>query len=188
MNEVTAISSTAVAEPSDGFTAREFMRLVEYGAFAGVKAELIDGVIVKVAPAHIEHSLQNAVLTGALINKLAELDTRVGVDLAILIDDRTLFGIDIAVVNASAPESGVVSGAHVDLAVEIAATSLARDLGVKAVRYADAGIATYWVVDIKARVTHVMTMPQAGGYRERSVVRFDEPLKVPGTSETIRIG
>lgn len=188
MNEVTAISSASVAGPEDAFTAREFMRLVGHGAFAGIKAELIDGVIFKVAPAHIERSLQNAALTATLINLLAGLDLRVGVDLVVLIYDRTLLGIDIAVVNASAPESGAVSGAHVDLAVEIAATSLAKDLGVKAGKYASASIMNYWIVDLKASVTHVMTDPQAGGYSERKVVRFGEPLAVPGTGATIRVG
>lgn len=185
MNEVTAITSELTAGAAQGVTAREFMRMIEDDVFDGGHAELIDGVIYKMAPAHIEHSVQNASLAAALIVALAELELRIGVDLAIETDDRTLFGIDIAVVNAQAPARGTVSGAHVELAVEIAGATLAKDLGVKSARYASVRIPTYWVVDVKARVVHVMTEPLADGYAERRVVRFGEALAVPGTDETI---
>lgn len=186
MNEVTAIASVLTADAGQGVTAREFMRMIEDDVFDGGRAELIDGVIYKMAPAHIDHSVQNASLAAALIVALAKLELRIGVDLAVETDDRTLFGIDIAVVNAQAPTTGTVAGAHVELAVEIAGATLAKDLGIKSARYASVRIPTYWVVDVKARVVHVMTEPLADGYAARRVVRFGEALAVPGTEgETI---
>ena len=43
----------------------------------------------------------------------------------------------------------------------------------------------YWVVDVNARVVHVMSDPQDGVYSRREVVRFDEPLAIPGSDAAI---
>lgn len=64
----------------------------------------------------------------------------------------------------------------VRLVIEVANDSLAYDLGEKAQRYAAAGIADYWVVDLVGRVTHVHGQPGPEGYATRQVVRFEEPL------------
>lgn len=188
MNEVTAFTTAPDAGTFQGVTAREFMRMIEDDIFDGARAELINGVIYKVAPSYLDHGSLNASVTVSLATALKASAKTVAVDLAIETNSETIFGIDIAVVNASAPRIGAMSGGSVDLAVEIASTTLAKDLHLKAAHYASVGVAAYWVVDVKARVVHVMSEPQADGYSTRDVVRFGEALAVPGTNETIVIG
>lgn len=187
MNKIAAISPTIATEAHDGFKAREFMHISAAGAFdfAG-KVELIDGVIIKMAPAGMEHAATNF----SVAQQLAAIftDYIVAVDLAIEIDERTILGIDVAVSYPSAPRSGAVAGVDVHLAVEIASTTLAKDLAYKGACYAGAGIPHYWVVDTEARVVHVMGIPESGGYRERGVVRFGEPLMAPGGNGSVSVG
>jgi Uma2 family endonuclease len=69
-----------------------------------------------------------------------------------------------------------------DLVVEIADTSLAFDLTVKAALYARAGIAEYWVLDLTARRLIVHRDPQDGRYA--SITAYSEhegaaPLAAP---------
>lgn len=184
MNEIATIKPALTIDIGGGFDAREFMQIVETGAFEG-KVELVDGVIVKVPPPGLKHSLLNASVAYSLVTVLAGHRLTVAVDLAIQIDDRKLRGIDIALVKDGAPETGVAEGRHVELAVEISDSSLTTDLGAKAQEYAEAGIPHYWVVDVNARVVHVMDNLQSGRYASRNVVRFGESLTVADSGEVI---
>ncbi len=76
---------------------------------------------------------------------------------------------------------------QVELAIEVADTSLEHDLGANARDYAEAGLPLYWVIDVNARVTHVMSDPQEGRYTRREVVRFGEPLALPGGQGSITL-
>jgi len=71
-----------------------------------------------------------------------------------------------------------------DLVVEIADTSLAFDLTVKAALYSRAGIAEYWVLDVPGRRLIVHRDPQSGQYG--SVTAYSElegiaPLGAPNS-------
>jgi Uma2 family endonuclease len=53
-----------------------------------------------------------------------------------------------------------------DLAIEIADTSLADDLGVKRLLYEDVGVAEYWVVDVQqAHITAFRILPDSASQR-----------------------
>ena len=76
-----------------------------------------------------------------------------------------------------------------DLVIEIADTSLAFDLTVKAALYARAGIVEYWVLDVLGRRLIVHRDPQAGQYG--SVTAFSEqegvaPLAAPESTFQVR--
>lgn len=188
MNQVTVIKPADEADTFKGVTTREFMRMLEADVFDGRRAELIDGIVHKMAPAGIEHSVLNADVAAALRGSLSSLGLRVGVDMALVTDDLTLFGIDVAILKPGAPAKGAASGSDVSLAVEVADSTLSKDLGLKVERYATAGIHDYWVIDVKARVIRTMSNPEGGGYQTIGIVRFGEVLVVPGTNETITIG
>jgi Uma2 family endonuclease len=71
---------------------------------------------------------------------------------------------------------------EVSLLIEVADTSLEFDTTVKAVLYAAAGIADYWVVDLASRGVIVFREPRSGGYESRSTHRGDQlvrPLALP---------
>lgn len=75
------------------------------------------------------------------------------------------------------------------LVIEVADTSLAFDLGVKAGLYARGGIQDYWVLDIAGRRMIVHRDPRDGRYA--SVAAYAEhervaPLAAPGSSFLVR--
>jgi Uma2 family endonuclease len=125
---------------------------------------------------------------GALLSSIfpARGDPWVAGDTAIAMYEGTLRACDAAVVRGT-ERASALEPEQVLLAVEVAVTTLPRDLGEKAATYAKAGIAALWVVDPEAEVTHVLLDPHEGAYRARSVVRFGEPLDVPGAGTTITI-
>ena len=168
------------------FSADDFVAMMDAGAFANIRVELVGGGLEKVAPAQTRHSRMNVKIAALLYALFEPLRGDVGSDLAVAVDNATIRGIDVAVGLRPFSE-GIVPAAEILLAVEIADSTLARDLGVKAVDYARGGIAHYWVVDLNAEAVHVMGQASANGYLIRSVVRFGEPLAVPSTSETITL-
>jgi len=81
------------------------------------------------------------------------------------------------------------------LVVEVADTTLARDTGAKADRYARAGIEDYWVLDLNGRVLEVFRGPVVtkrvprGRYRDRELLDIDEviaPLAASGANIAVR--
>jgi Uma2 family endonuclease len=68
------------------------------------------------------------------------------------------------------------------LVIEVADSSLAKDRGLKAGLYAEAGISDYWIVNIPERVIEVRRDPQGGSYRSLVVLGSGQearPLAFP---------
>lgn len=63
------------------------------------------------------------------------------------------------------------------LLVEVASSSLARDLGEKQSLYAEAGITDYWVVNIAERAIEVLRDPRGSVYATRAVFRSNEAVR-----------
>lgn len=73
--------------------------------------------------------------------------------------------------------------ADVLLIIEVAESSLARDLGEKSLAYARAGVPELWVVDLPHRQVHQFTRPSPEGYQERTTAGEEEtisPSLIPG--------
>lgn len=185
MNQHVRFDNAPADFAADAFTAADFLQMMELGAFEDMRAELVGGTIEKMAPADSEHGTHNASIVIKLAKALGE-NACIAVDLAVRIDGKTVRGIDIAVARSVFPRKAA-SGSDVLMAVEIAETTLGRDLGAKAVEYARVGIPTYWVVDLNGHAVHVMTEPAETGYASRVIVRFGEELSVPGSDRSIVI-
>ncbi len=160
------------------FTLAEFELLRGGLKATGVRFELDHGTIIRMPPPNYPRKrLQARILT-----LVADIVTRSGValltmdELGVRLGDNVARAIDIAVFDDPGDEQGLVDARLVRLAVEVAETSLAYDLGGKAADYASAAIADYWVVDMNERVVHLFSDPQAGAFRRRSVVAFGSPL------------
>ena len=189
MNVMTAMSAPATVPVQPGparFTTAEFWRMVEAGAFDDIKVELIHGELQRMPPPRNAHSL----LQVTLITDLVALLTRsvVRVEIGIDLGDNSIVGADVAVLKAAITEDRLVAAAEVLLTVEIAVSTADRDLGLKRRLYAAAGIPTYWVVDVERAVVHVFDRPEGGEYLGLALVRYGEPLPVPGTDATIILG
>ncbi len=66
------------------------------------------------------------------------------------------------------------------LVIEVADTSLRKDLRLKAPLYAEAGIPVYWLVDVNAREVLVMTDPVDGNYQRVERARPGDVLTLEG--------
>jgi Uma2 family endonuclease len=142
--------------------ADEYMRLSEAGMFDDEKVELLDGVVVKMSaqgPKHLELM--------AFMNRL--LARRLPDDYAVLPQCTHL----LSEYSAPEPDFVVVTARSVHAheretaawLVEVAVSSIRKDLGLKARLYAAAGVAEYWVIDANVDSVIIHLDPSADGYR-----------------------
>ena len=69
-----------------------------------------------------------------------------------------------------------VRGPDILLAIEVADTTLAKDLNLKAVVYAKYGMPELWVIDANQRITHVFRDPVEGAWTQRETYGADHAL------------
>jgi len=186
MNSPSRIAApSAVTSVKARFTTAEFLQMVEAGAFDDMKVELVDGELERMNPPMNAHSDRQGRATFRLMTVLGE--DRVRVEIGVVLDDATVLGCDVAVLRAPVRDNRMLGVEDVVLVVEIAETTIARDMGMKRAKYASAAIAEYWVVDGGRSVVHVFAEPLDGEYALINTVRFGAPLAVPGTDRTITI-
>lgn len=122
------------------------------------RVELVDGVLVELMPAGPEHEAAVAWLSERLIVAAAGR-RRVRVKSVLLTANGYLLP-DLMVVERLPRDRQPTTAL---LVVEVAQTSQARD-AEKAVEYAAAGVADYWIVDLERRIVIVHREPGAAGY------------------------
>ncbi|MDQ8755060.1 Uma2 family endonuclease [Sphingosinicella sp. LHD-64] len=162
------------------FTTAEFLRMADLGAFEDMTVELDHGELVRMNPPHGGHGAMQAQVIAVLSQGMTGSGLTLSGEVGIMLGTDTVRAVDAALVAGAIEETGLLQPEQVRLAIEISDSTLDRDLGEKLRDYAAAGIAHYWVVDVKARVVHVMAAPGGEAYDERTVVRFGEPLALPG--------
>ena len=64
------------------------------------------------------------------------------------------------------------------LLIEVADSTLVRDLREKAIAYALAQIQDYWVVDVRGRIVHVLGYPASGIYQQKHVLGEGDVLSL----------
>lgn len=163
-------------------TDAQYEDMTRKGAFAKVgRVELRGGVVVEMSPVHLNHSTA----FGALYLAVAGFLRGAGDGLAVNGEVSIRFGqgfqptADLVIWDTSRVArdlDGPLPGEAVKLVIEVADASLADDLGDKLADYAAAGLAEYWVVDVRARVIHCCAEPDQGAFKRRAVVRFGEPV------------
>ncbi|MBA4062309.1 MAG: Uma2 family endonuclease [Isosphaera sp.] len=173
------------------WTVTEFNRMGDMGWFEGRRAFLLDGVILEQGPTDPPHA--NALGLGLVALQAAFGPTGwVRVQSPLHVDPN----------NDPLPDFAVVAGGPRDypgrypatalLVVEVSDTTLRTDLTEKAERYATAGIAEYWVLDLNGRQLHVLRDPAplpeglgATAYRTQAVLGPTDrvsPLAAPAAS------
>jgi Uma2 family endonuclease len=145
------------------FTVEEIWRMVEAGIVAPQERfELIEGEIVPMSPKGPVHERVKSALAMALVKALPP-DLWIGFETTIELSDVTFVEPDL-VVYPKRLGLREVRGPDILLAVEVADTSLAYDLGPKARLYAVHGVTELWVVDARERTTAVHTRPEPDGW------------------------
>lgn len=164
----------------------EYQQMAELGIFArDERVELIDGIIVPMSPQNTPHStairLANMVFT-ELYRGTHVVSCQTPFDAGGDSQPEPDFAlIPISHLRESAGRGEQPSQA--DLILEISDSSLSYDRNEKASVYARAGVAEYWILDLKNRRLEVRQQPGPEsdapvgfGYRLLRIVHEDESL------------
>lgn len=177
----------AIAAPKRRrWTRDEYYRMMDLGLFRGQRVELLGGEIVKMPAQKDTHVVSVSLTAKAVANAFGPgfwVRTQAPLNLGKLDDPEP----DVAVVpGAERDYLGSENRAEAVLVVEVSDTTLAYDRGRKAWRYARAGIADYWIVNLPDRRLEIYRVPARQGVRFRytsvSVVGEHEavsPLAMP---------
>ncbi|WP_038016980.1 Uma2 family endonuclease [Synechococcus sp. PCC 7335] len=172
-------------------TTNEYHRMAEVGILSpDERVELIAGQIIQKMPKGPRHS--------ALCKRIEKLIER-------LLGDKVLVRLQdpIQLDLYSEPEPDIVvahpnASFYVDhhptpneiyLIVEIADSTIERDLGFKADLYAAVGVADYWVLNVQAQQLHIFRQPQADGYQRQMILKGQQSanlLAFPECSITVQ--
>ena len=167
------------------FTTGEFAQVFAAAVPLDIRLELVDGYLERMTPPMGAHSTRQTAVSGMLWSVLQE---RAMVEAAIDLGDDTVLVCDVAILYRPMSEQRFLRADEVIVAVEIAETTLDRDLGLKRTAYARAGIPHYWVVDGPHGQVHVFELQPHGDYGPATLIPFGRALPIPGTDRTIVIG
>jgi Uma2 family endonuclease len=165
-SRIPGTTQAAEGLPRRRWTVAEIEAMVAKGILIeDERFELIGGEVVPMSPKGVRHELVKAELqqcwfpriVGSPINLVTETTLYIGVD-----DFREP---DFLFWPRSIPLKDVTAGTAI-LIVEVADSSLAYDLGVKAPAYGRLGLPEYWVIDAKTLVTSIHRRPGPQGYSD----------------------
>ena len=181
---------TRAAEGFDrrSFTVDEILRMQDAGIISeDENFELIEGEIVPMQAKTHAHELIKSALNIAIVRALPDR-LWLGVESTMYLGPNTFVEPDL-VVYPKGIRLEEVKGSDILLAIEVAATSLAYDRGLKARLYARHGVNELWVVEAARRATFIHQGPEGGGWRSIVEQGSDDALTfaaLPGFS--IRLG
>lgn len=136
----------------------EYMRAAEAGLFDGKRVMLIDGEVLVMSPMNDPHAFGITLALDAAQRAFGPGHTyRCQLPMRLL--GKHDPEPDLVVLSGPA-RSNPTHPLTALLVVEVADTSLAYDLGVKASLYAAAGIADYWVTDVAGKRVVVFRDPR----------------------------
>ena len=170
MNEIARIAPQCrpTTQAADGtprlkWSLADFERLTELGIFSDAdRIELIGGELVPMSPKGVRHETVRWALSKLLRQRLP-IDIEYQQEPGWRPQGREYLEPDILIFPAGhSPVS--VAPSDVLLIIEVAATSLAFDTGLKAKTYASLGVREYWVVDAVSLETRVFQDPSPQGY------------------------
>jgi Uma2 family endonuclease len=146
----------------------EYHRMIDARVFdEDDRLELLEGVIVAMSPQGVPHARAITRLGRRAFQATEDTPFEVRVQLPLTLA-RSEPEPDIAIAD---PRRPTPKGRHPEtalLVVEVASDSLDKDLGAKAMIYAEAAIAEYWVVNLEKRWVDVFTDPEAATRTYRS--------------------
>jgi Uma2 family endonuclease len=164
-----AVTTAAEGFPRRAFTVDDISRMIKAGVIReDEKFELIEGEIVIMAAKSVTHERIKSALTVAVSRALPD-DLTVGVEATLRLTDTIMLEPDLAVFpkelfKKSATGFAQLEPGEAHLVIEIAASSLAYDKGLKARLYARHRVKEFWVIDANERIAWVHTGPSGDGW------------------------
>ncbi len=170
------------------FTADEYERLAEGGAFIGQRVELIEGVIVRMNAMGTPHKWAMVELTEVLTAQVRK-PFAVSVQCPLRVSMHSEPEPDFAVFRRPDDRDEDFTAVHATLVIEVSDSTRGIDLGPKAQLYAAAGIAEYWVLDLQKEQLVVHREPKRDRYT--AVSRHGKTKTVTSLREprvTVKVG
>ncbi|MGY2048728.1 Uma2 family endonuclease [Methylobacterium sp. JK268] len=150
------------------FSTDDLRRMTEAGILdEDERVELLDGELVEMAAkGHAHEVVKNALLR--LIIPAVSSDVYLASESTLRCGPHSLIEPDIllaprAALSVSTDGFSTISGPEILLVIEIAASSLAYDLGRKARLYAQYGVREYWVIAAQERAARMHLGPREDG-------------------------
>jgi Uma2 family endonuclease len=138
----------------------------------GGPEELLDGEIWVMAAEGAEHIDLKAWLNEQLVVR-KPVGVGLACDTTFRVSDTHAPSPDFFLYQSSMRASAV-RGPDALLVIEIAESSLRKDLDIKSRKYREYGVREYWVIDLPKRVTHVHLVD--GDWPAPMPIPFDAPL------------
>jgi len=194
--ETESVPSVAAPEPAGPtprlFTVDEYYKMAEVGILRpDERVQLIEGKIIEMPAIGPRHAFNVTRLTGLLFVRLGER-ALVRAQNPIRLANGAEPDPDVAAIsphpNPKEFETRHPEASESLLIVEVADTTLAFDLGEKALMYAAHGVSELWVVDLQGHEVVVHREPSADGYASvRRLPRGEaiRPLAFPDVTFTV---
>ncbi len=170
------------------WSVEEYHRMIEAGILNGRSVELLSGEIVEMSPEtpiHYTTAKRGAKYLEELLSDKADVRFNGLITLAESEPEP-----DIAVVRLpeSAYDDRHPNPQDIFWIVEVAKTSLKKDLEIKAAIYATAAIQEYWVLDLSAKQVIVFRYPQVDTYIEEYTIAEGTitPLAFPNVLVSVK--
>jgi Uma2 family endonuclease len=192
LNSVPNLALTVEPTAVKYWTVSDYRRMSEIGILApNERTELINGQIVLMVAKGTPHVTSLHLLANALRDRL---------DNAALVRTQDPIQLD----DWSEPEPDIVIARgtvldyadhhprpeEIELVVEVADSTLKQDCEIKDKLYAQAGIADYWVLDLKNRQLHVFRNPTPTGYTSHLILAEPNeiaPLSFPSLTLSLTV-
>ncbi len=159
----------------------DYHRMIEAGILRDRRVELLAGEIVEMSPEtpiHYNTAKRGAKYLEELLARIADVRFNGPITLP---DSEPEPDIAIVRLPESAYNDRHPGRDDIFWVVEVAKTSLKKDLDLKTSIYASAEIQEYWILDLSARRMIVLREPQNGQYATQQVIRegMIAPLAFP---------
>jgi len=161
------------------WTVEEYHRMIEAGILnEDDNIELLDGRIVEMSPQtpiHAATTQRSDRYLQHLLRDLAEIRVQLPITLATSEPEP-----DIAVVCIDPGGYGDrhPNQAEILLLIEVSYSTLQIDRREKALIYARANIAEYWILDVVSRQAYIYRNPAPGGYQSEIVIADNAVMKM----------
>jgi Uma2 family endonuclease len=168
---------------------QDYHQMIETGILDERKVELVRGEIIEMSPEGAPHSSYCSEI-GEYLRRILGDRVKVREAHPITLPNTSEPEPDLAIVRTSSTLYRDRNPYPEDIfwLIEIANSTLAKDLGIKKDLYADAGIAEYWVINLQASVLVVFRDLTTEGYR--STTSFTSgtisPLALPDLAIDVR--